>query len=128
MRQVAARAGVSLKTVSRVVNEEPNVSLDMRVRVRAAVRELGYTRNEAAASLRTGASVPRQLVVPDGCRWRVYVRLNGVNHHFSVTAETRRGAIFIAGQDAQKLGLDMREAGISVSAVRAFGGVSGARS
>ena len=56
MRDVAALAGVSLKTVSRVVNDEPGVSPDVRERVGAAVRRLDYRPNLAASNLRrTGA-------------------------------------------------------------------------
>ena len=54
MQQVAARAGVSLKTVSRVVNDEPGVSEPLAVRVRDAVAELGYRHNLAASNLRRG--------------------------------------------------------------------------
>jgi LacI family transcriptional regulator len=52
MRDVAALAGVSLKTVSRVVNREPGVSPELAGRVRDAVRLLGYRHNLAASSLR----------------------------------------------------------------------------
>ncbi len=56
MRDVAALAGVSLKTVSRVVNDESGVSPDVRERVAAAVRRLDYRPNLAASNLRrTGA-------------------------------------------------------------------------
>jgi LacI family transcriptional regulator len=52
MRDVAALAGVSLKTVSRVVNDEPGVSPDVRERVGVAVRRLDYRPNMAASNLR----------------------------------------------------------------------------
>ncbi len=52
MRDVAALAGVSLKTVSRVVNDEPGVSPDVRGRVTAAVNRLDYRPNMAASNLR----------------------------------------------------------------------------
>jgi LacI family transcriptional regulator len=52
MRDVAALAGVSLKTVSRVVNDEAGVSTDVRDRVTAAVRRLDYRPNLAASNLR----------------------------------------------------------------------------
>lgn len=52
MRDVAALAGVSFKTVSRVVNEEPGVSPELARRVRDAVDMLGYRHNLAARSLR----------------------------------------------------------------------------
>jgi LacI family transcriptional regulator len=55
MREVAALAGVSLKTVSRVVNDEHGVSPELRERVSAAVRALDYRPNLAASSLRRGA-------------------------------------------------------------------------
>src|SRR3954464_2656168 len=56
MRDVAALAGVSLKTVSRVVNDEPGVSPDVRERVNTAVARLDYRPNLAASNLRrTGA-------------------------------------------------------------------------
>jgi len=52
MREVASRAGVSLKTVSRVLNDEPGVSADLVERVRRAAGDLGYRPNLAASSLR----------------------------------------------------------------------------
>ena len=51
MADVARRAGVSLKTVSRVVNGEPSVRSAVRDRVLAAARELGYRPNAAARAL-----------------------------------------------------------------------------
>jgi LacI family transcriptional regulator len=52
MRDVAARAGVSIKTVSRVVNREDSVSPDVVYRVERAVTQLGYHHNLAASNLR----------------------------------------------------------------------------
>lgn len=52
MRDVAALAKVSLKTVSRVVNREPNVSPEIVRRVLDAVELLGYRQNLTASSLR----------------------------------------------------------------------------
>jgi LacI family transcriptional regulator len=54
MREVAALAGVSLKTVSRVVNREQGVSSDVVNRVERAVNQLGYRHNLAASNLRRG--------------------------------------------------------------------------
>ncbi|MGH9059356.1 MAG: LacI family DNA-binding transcriptional regulator, partial [Acidimicrobiales bacterium] len=56
MREVASAAGVSLKTVSRVVNEEGGVREDKADRVRVAIAQLGYRRNEVARHLRPGQS------------------------------------------------------------------------
>ncbi|MFD4026269.1 LacI family DNA-binding transcriptional regulator [Streptomyces sp. NPDC058576] len=54
VRDVAARAGVSPMTVSRVLRGEPRVSPSTRTRVLAAVDELGYRLDEVARSLRLG--------------------------------------------------------------------------
>ena len=52
MRDVAALGGVSIKTVSRVVNDEPGVSPDLVRRVQRAARQLDYHHNLTASSLR----------------------------------------------------------------------------
>jgi LacI family transcriptional regulator len=56
IRDVAALAGVSLKTVSRVINAEPGVTEATAARVNAAIAELGFERNDMARSLRQGHS------------------------------------------------------------------------
>lgn len=48
---VAQRAGVSLKSVSRVINDEPHVTPKLRAKVEAAIRELNYIPDTAARSL-----------------------------------------------------------------------------
>ncbi len=52
MRDVAEAAGVSLMTVSRVVNGEPGVLPETAARVERAIRRLGYQRNDMARHLR----------------------------------------------------------------------------
>lgn len=56
MTDVARLAGVSHQTVSRVLNDHPNVREQTRSRVRAAIAELGYRPNRAARTLVTGRS------------------------------------------------------------------------
>ncbi|MET4622380.1 DNA-binding LacI/PurR family transcriptional regulator [Arthrobacter sp. 2762] len=56
MEDVARVAGVSHQTVSRVLNNHPNVSPKTRERVELAITELGYRRNTAARSLVTRRS------------------------------------------------------------------------
>ncbi len=53
---VARLAGVSIKTVSRVVNDEPGVHVDTAERVLAAIERLGFRRNVGALNLRRGSS------------------------------------------------------------------------
>jgi LacI family transcriptional regulator len=52
MVDVAALAGVGLKTVSRVVNSEPGVSTELAAKVRWAIDQLNYRRDVNAATLR----------------------------------------------------------------------------
>lgn len=54
MSDVAEAANVSLKTVSRVVNDEPGVHPATAARVRQAIAELGFRRNDMARALRQG--------------------------------------------------------------------------
>ncbi|MFF5624198.1 LacI family DNA-binding transcriptional regulator [Microbacterium sp. NPDC012755] len=63
MALVAARAGVSGQTVSRVVNDSPRVDPATRERVEKAMAELGYRPHRAARALRTGRSQTIGLVV-----------------------------------------------------------------
>jgi LacI family transcriptional regulator len=56
MNDVARLAGVSIKTVSRVVNDEPGVHADTVERVLAAIARLGFRRNIGALNLRRGSS------------------------------------------------------------------------
>jgi DNA-binding LacI/PurR family transcriptional regulator len=63
MADVAARARVSLQTVSRVVNGSPNVAPQTRERVERAIAELGYRPNIAARALVTGSARSLGLVM-----------------------------------------------------------------
>ncbi len=65
LADVAARAGVSPMTVSRVVNERPGVGDATRARVRDAVAALGYRPNVVARSLKRSRSHTLGLLVPD---------------------------------------------------------------
>ena len=63
LEEVAAIAGVSRATVSRVVNGSPRVSQDVRLTVQAAIERLGYTPNRAARSLVTKRSDSVAVVI-----------------------------------------------------------------
>ncbi|MEV0601849.1 LacI family DNA-binding transcriptional regulator [Streptomyces sp. NPDC050315] len=65
MKDVAARAGVGLKTVSRVVNGEPGVTPDTERRVQEAITALGFRRNDSARVLRKGRTASIGLVLED---------------------------------------------------------------
>src|SRR6478672_9625608 len=67
MNDVARASGVSLKSVSRVINDEVGASPETRERVLAAANQLGYRRNDAAHALRRsdGRSASIGLVLED---------------------------------------------------------------
>ena len=65
VRDVARHAGVSVGTVSNVLNRPDRVSPDAVERVQRAIEELGYVRNDAARQLRAGRSSTIGLVVLD---------------------------------------------------------------
>lgn len=65
MKDVAAQAGVGLKTVSRVVNGEAGVSSDTERRVQEAITSLGFRRNDSARVLRKGTTASVGLVLED---------------------------------------------------------------
>jgi DNA-binding LacI/PurR family transcriptional regulator len=65
MKDVAAHAGVSLSTVSYVVNDSGPVASDRRARVLDAIRILDYTPNESARSLKRHSASTIGLIVPE---------------------------------------------------------------
>src|SRR4051812_20675378 len=65
LKDVAARAGVSIKTVSNVVRGQARVAEHTRQRVLRAVAELDYRPNASARQLRTGRSGVIGLAVPE---------------------------------------------------------------
>ena len=76
VKDVAAAAGVSLGTVSNVMNRPEVVSPTTRERVERAMAELGFVRNESARQLRAGTS-----------RTLAYVMLDGSNPFFHDVAQ-----------------------------------------
>ena len=64
LREVALLAGVSIKTVSNVVNDYPFVSADTRAKVMEALRTLDYRPNLSARGLRTGRTNLITLAIP----------------------------------------------------------------
>ncbi len=94
IRDVAALAGVGTKTVSRVINDEANVSTQMRERVLRAVEALNFTPNLGAGALRRG----------DRRTMTLGLLLDSVDNPFSaainraveIVASARRTAVFAA--------------------------------
>ncbi|MEL7488216.1 MAG: LacI family DNA-binding transcriptional regulator, partial [Pseudomonadota bacterium] len=62
---VAEKAGVSIKTVSRVMNNQANVREETRLRVRRAMEALEYSPSDAARSMRSGKSTAIGMLYSD---------------------------------------------------------------
>ncbi|MGH3501390.1 MAG: LacI family DNA-binding transcriptional regulator, partial [Nocardioidaceae bacterium] len=86
VKDVAAAAGVSLGTVSNVLNRPERVSARTRTRVEEAMHTLGFIRNESARQLRVGMS-----------HTLAYVMLDATNPFFTDVAE----GIEVAAEHAQ---------------------------
>ena len=65
VKDIASAVGVSVATVSNVLNGKPNVGRVIRKRVLQAAKQLGYRPNRAAQAMRTGRTRAIGLVLPD---------------------------------------------------------------
>jgi DNA-binding LacI/PurR family transcriptional regulator len=83
MRDVARHAGVSVATVSRVLNDLPLVSPETRDRVMHVVEELGYRRSATARSLSLGRSQTIGVVAPFFTTLSVVERLRGISERLA---------------------------------------------
>jgi len=99
VKDVAAAAGVSLGTVSNVLNRPDRVSAATRARVQAAMTDLGFVRNESARQLRAGTS-----------RTLAYVMLDASNPFFTDVAQGIESAA-----DAAELSLVLCNSGNGAS-------------
>ncbi len=86
VKDVAVAAGVSLGTVSNVLNRPDRVSPATRARVEQAMKDLGFVRNESARQLRAGTS-----------RMLGYVMLDATNPFFTDVAQGMETAAETAG-------------------------------
>jgi LacI family transcriptional regulator len=94
MREVAALAGVSLKTVSRVINAEPGVSAELASRVGAAIERLDYRHNLQASSLRRvdGKSATIGVILED-----IANPFSSTLHRAIENVAVKRGVLVLAG-------------------------------
>ncbi len=65
MRDVAVAVGVSIQTISAVINDKPDITPQTRQRVMDAIQQLGYRPDRVARGLRTGKSHTLALIVSD---------------------------------------------------------------
>jgi LacI family transcriptional regulator len=115
MKDVAAEAGVSLKTVSRVVNGEPGVTPLTEQRVREAIKTLGFRRNDSARLLRTGQAATVGMVVEDIGDPFYSALLRGVEG-----VARARGSLVLSGSSEADAGTE-RELALALCARRVDG-------
>jgi LacI family transcriptional regulator len=105
IQDVAKTAGVSVSTVSRVLNGKDDVSTETQERVAKVIRKLGYTSNLAARSMRTREKNLIGLVVPDIGLYSVEI-MRGINR---AIAESKFDLLVYTTGDAQKNGATLHE-------------------
>lgn len=77
MKDVARLAGVSYQTVSSVVNNKPIVAEETRQRILDAIKQLNYTPDAAARSLRSGQTRIIGLMIPDAHNPHFWATISG---------------------------------------------------
>lgn len=106
IQQVAKTAGVSISTVSRVLNAKVDVASETQERVMAVINDLGYTSNLAARSMRSHKNNLIGLVVPDiGFPYSIEI-MRGINRAISVSSYDL--LLYTTG-DIKKLGTPAHE-------------------
>ena len=78
--EVASVAGVSLATVSRVINNHPNVTEATKLKVENAIKKLGYRPSALAQALATSKTTNIGLIIPSGNYIFIANLLNGVTN------------------------------------------------
>jgi LacI family transcriptional regulator len=97
LEQIAALAGVSRATVSRVINDQPRVSSETRQRVLAIIRERGYHPNVAARSLASRRTQTIGLIIPS----TMYASIGSpyyalIMHGVTTACEQRRYSLMLS--------------------------------
>lgn len=106
IQDVASAAGVSVSTVSRVLNQRVDVALQTRERVLTVIDQMGYTSDLAARSLRTRNNRLIGLVVPDiGFPYSIEI-MKGINRAIS---ESEYDLLVYTAGDVKKTGTAAHE-------------------
>ena len=101
IQDVARVAGVSVSTVSRVLNEKADVSSETQEHVRSVIKELGYTTNLAARSMRSHKKNLVGMVMPDIAYPFAFEVMRGVNQ---AIAESEFDLLVYTTGDVRKSG------------------------
>ena len=112
IHDVAAAAGVSVTTVSRVLNDKDDVAPETSERVREVIRELGYASSLAARSMRSRRTNVIGLIVPDLTQPYSLLVTKGVQraavtagYDLLVYASALRNVASLGNREQQQVGL-----------------------
>lgn len=105
IQDVAKTAGVSVSTVSRVLNQKADVASETQARITKVIGKLGYTSNLAARSMRSLRKNLIGLVVTDIGMYSIEV-MKGVNH---AIAESKFDLLVYTTGDIQKNGTALHQ-------------------
>ena len=90
MKDIANRCGVSVATVSKALNGQPDIGEETRIRVEKAAREMGYMTNAAARALKTNRTSHLGVLFVDERRsGRAHEYFSSMLESFKVEAESR---------------------------------------
>lgn len=115
LNDVARLAGVSYQTVSRVVNDAPDVSAATRERVQQVIKDLGYRRNRVAAALVTSRSTVIGIVTDGSPRFgpvgtllalETVARQSGYGSTVATAEEPYRASVQSAFDSLEDFGVD----------------------
>lgn len=104
IKDVATKAGVSISTVSKVFNNSNEISADTREKILQIAREIGYSPNQIARSLRTENTKVIGLIVPDSSNLYYAELLKGVQDIAS-----REGYAVIVGNTNEQEALEQKQ-------------------
>lgn len=93
MKDIAQRCGVSVATVSKALNGQPDIGEETRARIAAVAREMGYMTNAAARALKTHRTYNLGVLFADEQR-------SGLSHeYFSAMLESFKAEAEVHGYD-----------------------------
>lgn len=82
LRDIAARTGYSVNTVSHALAGKTDISEQTRAEIARVAAEMGYIRNTAASSLRSGRSRTIALILPDAANPHFIIVFRGIEAFF----------------------------------------------
>ena len=90
MKDIAKRCGVSVATVSKALNDQPDIGLETRARIRQAAEEMGYVTNSAARALKANRTYNIGILfVDDQNSGLTHAYFSSVLESLKVEAESR---------------------------------------